>query len=116
MIVGAGRVVRLDDSPPECGVRPSINVTMESVVESYGSSTIGVVLTGMGTDGTRGAGLIRSAGGEVIAEDASSCVVYGMPKSVAEAGYADVMVPITRIAEEISKRCQMEIVPRRSIA
>ncbi len=116
MVVGKGRVIRLDDSPPECGVRPCINVTMESVVETYGGSTVGVILTGMGADGTRGAGLIRSAGGEVIAEDASSCVVYGMPKSVAEAGYADAVVPITRIAEEISKRCQKEIVPRRSIA
>ena len=109
MVVGKDGTVHLDDRPAECGVRPSINVTMESAVASYGGSTLGVVLTGMGTDGTRGAGLIKAAGGEVIAEDASTCVVYGMPRSVIEAGHADCVAPVTRIAAEISSRCQAEV-------
>ncbi len=113
MRIGEGRVVRLDDSAPECGVRPSINVTMESAVAAWGSSIVGVILTGMGVDGTRGAGLVRSAGGEVIAQDASTCVIYGMPRSVVESGYASVVAPIRRIAAEITWRCQSETMMRR---
>jgi two-component system chemotaxis response regulator CheB len=84
---------------------------MESAAAVYGASTLGVVLTGMGSDGTRGAGLIKAAGGEVIAQDASTSAVYGMPKSVAEAGHADNIVPLPRIASEIVRRCRAR--PRR---
>ncbi len=97
--------VRLNDGPKECGVRPSANVAMESLAQVYGAATVGVVLTGMGRDGTRGAGLIRAAGGKVIAQDEPSCVVYGMPKSVVRAGYADRVVPLPRIATEVVRMC-----------
>lgn len=109
MTVSRTRKVKLNDDPTECGVRPSINVTMESVVEVYGASTIGVVLTGMGVDGTRGAGLIKAAGGQVIAEDESTCVVYGMPKSVAEAGYVDRVEPLGRVASEVVRACRARV-------
>jgi two-component system chemotaxis response regulator CheB len=105
MTLGNG-VVHLNDAPPECGVRPSVNVTMESAASAYGCATLGVVLTGMGADGTRGAGLIKDAGGEVIAEDESTCIVYGMPRSVVEAGFVDQTVPLPRIAAEIARRCR----------
>jgi two-component system chemotaxis response regulator CheB len=116
MRVNERRSVQLDQTAPECGVRPSINVTLESAASVWGSSTLGVILTGMGVDGTRGAGIVRSAGGEVIAEDEASCVIYGMPKSVAEAGYADVVAPLTQIASEINRRCQLEVAARRATA
>ena len=106
MRVGTDGSVRLSLEERECGLRPSANPTMESAASVYGSATLGVVLTGMGSDGTRGAGLIKSAGGEVITEDESTCVVYGMPKSVAEAGYADRVVPLQSIAWEIARRCR----------
>ncbi len=103
----AGKILlNLEDR--ECGVRPSANPTMESLAEVYGAATLGVVLTGMGSDATRGAGLIKSAGGTIVAEDESTCVVYGMPKSVAMAGYVDKVVPLTRMASEIARRCQIE--------
>jgi two-component system chemotaxis response regulator CheB len=104
-VAGSGEV-RLNDGAKECGVRPSANVTMESVVQVYGAATVGVILTGMGRDGTRGAGLIRAAGGKVIAQDESSCVVNGMPKSVVRAGYADRVVPLPRIASEVARMCR----------
>lgn len=105
MKVSAGGSIRLTLEERECGVRPSANPTMESVANVYGSGTLGVVLTGMGSDGSRGAALIKSAGGEIIAEHESTCIIYGMPRSVVEAGYADRVVPLQRIAAEITRMC-----------
>lgn len=106
MTVDANGRVTLNQEPTECGLRPAANVTMESAVRSYGQSVLGVVLTGMGHDGTRGTALIKRAGGEVIVEDESTCVVYGMPRSVVESGNADTVVPLPEIAGEISRRCR----------
>lgn len=91
-----GRVI-LNQEPRRNHLRPAVDVTMESAAEHYGPAVIGVVLTGMGTDGKDGAGQIKAAGGKVIVEDESTCVVYGMPRSVAEAGLADRIVPLPRI-------------------
>ena len=106
MILDRSGEVRLTSGEKECGVRPSIDVTMESAAEVYGSATVGVVLTGMGSDGTRGAGVIKEAGGRVIVQDEASSVVYGMPRSVVEAGYADRVVPLGRVASEVVRACQ----------
>lgn len=67
---------------------PSINSVMDSAVEHFGPKVIGVVLTGMGTDGTEGLKAIKDAGGLTIAQDESSSIVYGMPKSAQDAGVA----------------------------
>lgn len=99
-------VAHLDENAEEHGVRPAVNVTMASVVEGYRSHVLGVVLTGMGIDGTRGARLIKEAGGQVIAQDEASSVVYGMPRSVAEQGLVDEVLPLERIADAISARCR----------
>ncbi len=101
--------ISLSDGPPECGVRPSVNVTMESLVAVAGDQVVAAVLTGMGNDGTRGAGLIKQAGGHVIAEAESSCVVYGMPRAVVDAGFADELLPLDKIADAIVRQC---VVPR----
>lgn len=106
LVFDAQGVAHMDDGPTECGVRPSVNVTLESVAALRAWSPLAVVLTGMGVDGTRGAGLIRAAGGEVIAEAASTAIIYGMPRSVAEAGYADEVRPLHEIADAIVRRCR----------
>jgi two-component system chemotaxis response regulator CheB len=67
----------------------------------FGGDVLGVVLTGMGDDGLRGAKAIKSAGGHVLAELESSCVVYGMPRVVREQGLADGGAPISRMAEAV---------------
>jgi len=95
------RQVTLDQGPKCHHVRPAIDVTMESAVKYYGRRMIGVVLTGMGSDGTDGARLIKAAGGLVIAEHESTSVVYGMPASVVKAGLADAVVPISKVAQTI---------------
>ncbi len=81
--------VALNQNPPVHGVRPAIDVALSSVVKHYSSAVIGVILTGMGSDGTNGCALVHQAGGWVIAEDESTCVVWGMPRSVLEAGVVD---------------------------
>lgn len=97
----AERQVVLSDGATEEGVRPAVNVTMESIAKLRDSLPVAVILTGMGRDGRRGAELIREVGGTVIVEDASTCVVYGMPRAVAEAGLADEVLPRDRIASAI---------------
>ncbi len=105
MTVGMNGRIMLNQEPHECGVRPSANVTMESLATVYGRLCLGVVLTGMGNDGTRGSALIKASHGNIIAEDESTCSVYGMPASVAEAGHVDKVLPLPKIAAEITKMC-----------
>lgn len=97
-----GRIA-LNQNPTVHGVRPAIDVTMASVAGRYKGSTVGVVLTGMGRDGANGSTLIRQAGGKIVAEDESTCVVWGMPRSVAEAGAADVIAPLPDVAGAIER-------------
>ncbi len=103
MTLDAHDRVSLNQNPTVHGVRPAIDVTMASVAQRYRGAVVGVVLTGMGRDGTNGALLIRGAGGRVIAEDESSCVVWGMPRSVVEAAAADVVVPLPDVAGAIER-------------
>lgn len=95
-------VVELDDGPRVHGVRPSVDVTLETVAQHFGSRSTVAILTGMGQDGATGAQRVRQSGGYVIAEDESTCVVYGMPRAVVERGAADRVVPLDRIAEAIA--------------
>lgn len=101
---GAGVVagVQPDDRPlPPGGFRPSVDRVMASAAETYGPRTLGVLLTGMGRDGADGMGRIKAAQGQTIAEDESTCVVYGMPRAAVEAGAADHVLPLPQIAGEI---------------
>jgi two-component system chemotaxis response regulator CheB len=106
--------VALNQNPPVHGVRPAIDVTMASVVKYFGAAVIGVILTGMGNDGTNGCSLIHNVGGRVIAEAESTCVVYGMPRSVAEAHLADEIVPISEISQRITQASNMPITMKAS--
>ncbi|MCS7220756.1 MAG: chemotaxis response regulator protein-glutamate methylesterase [Anaerolineae bacterium] len=93
--------IRLDQGPAVNGVRPSVDVTLLGAAAVHGGRAIAVVLTGMGHDGTDGARALKRAGGIVLAEHESTCVVYGMPRSVIEAGLADEVVPLDQMAEAI---------------
>ena len=95
--------ITLNQNPPVHGVRPAIDVTLTSIVQKYGKSVISVILTGMGRDGTNGSVLLHSIGGWVIAEHESSCIVWGMPRSVVEANAADAVYPLPEIAPAIEK-------------
>ncbi|MCL7413268.1 MAG: chemotaxis response regulator protein-glutamate methylesterase [ANME-2 cluster archaeon] len=94
-------IIRLNTDPPVNSIRPSVDVTMQSVVDVYGDNTIGVLLTGMGCDGAKGMCSIKSSGGKTIAQDQDSCVIFGMPKSAIEGGCVDKVADLSHIPEEI---------------
>ncbi len=89
--------MRLDVLPLETPHRPAVDALFESAALSHRERVIGVVLTGMGDDGLVGSRAMRAAGGRIITEAESSCVVYGMPRVVAEAGLSDRIVPLERV-------------------
>jgi two-component system, chemotaxis family, protein-glutamate methylesterase/glutaminase len=99
-----GVVTELNDEVPENSCRPSADPLFRSVVRAYGAHTLGVVLTGMGSDGCKGAEAIVQAGGEVIAQDEASSVVWGMPGAVVHHGLASAVVPLGRVVDEIVAR------------
>ena len=101
-----GTRVRLvmNQNPPQNSCRPSVDVLFESVAAVYGANALAVVLTGMGSDGQRGADLIHSAGGRVIVQDEATSVVWGMPGAVAAAGLAEATLPLAEIAGELERR------------
>lgn len=101
---GAGWKAALGVQPILSTHRPSVDVLFESAARVAGAGVIGVVLTGMGADGLEGARAIRAAGGHVIVEDESTCVVYGMPRSVHEAGLASEKVPLERVVAAILRK------------
>jgi two-component system chemotaxis response regulator CheB len=103
---GSGKVVaHLDARPFSTLHRPSVDVLFQSASEVYGSRVLGVVMTGMGSDGKEGAAWIKAQGGLIFTEAESSCVVYGMPSVVMEAGLSD-----KSVALEDMPRALMEVV------
>jgi two-component system chemotaxis response regulator CheB len=94
---------KLELEPSQTLHRPAVDVLFQSAAEVAGAGALGVVLTGMGNDGSAGAAAIRAAGGRVLTETESSCVVYGMPRSVVEAGLSDGAAPIGEMAALIAK-------------
>uniref|UniRef100_A0A7C4KJK0 Protein-glutamate methylesterase/protein-glutamine glutaminase n=1 Tax=Anaerolinea thermolimosa TaxID=229919 RepID=A0A7C4KJK0_9CHLR len=98
--------VTLNQNPTVHGVRPAVDVTLISLIQRFGRSVIAVILTGMGSDGTNGATLLHSMGGRVIAEHESTSVVWGMPRSVVEAGAADFVLPLPEVAARIEQLVQ----------
>lgn len=102
-IKGKGGPIELNQNPPENFCRPAVDPLFRSVAAAYGSSTLAVVLTGMGSDGREGARSIVAAGGTVIAQDEESSVVWGMPGAVAQAGLAAAVLPLNSVGTEIRK-------------
>ncbi|MDI6894221.1 MAG: chemotaxis-specific protein-glutamate methyltransferase CheB [Bacillota bacterium] len=100
--VTPGPAVELSLEPPVAGVRPAVDITLLSAVEVFRRRILALILTGMGSDGLRGARAVREAGGRVIAQDRETSVVYGMPRAVAEAGQADAVLPLRGIPEVVA--------------
>jgi two-component system, chemotaxis family, protein-glutamate methylesterase/glutaminase len=98
---GSGIEVALEEEPSEALHRPSVDVLMLSAADVYGARALGVVLTGMGSDGTEGLRAIRERGGLTLAESAETCVIFGMPKAAIDAGVIERTLPLDRIAGEI---------------
>jgi two-component system chemotaxis response regulator CheB len=97
-------VVHLDLRPLDTPHRPAVDILFQSAADVYGARTLGVVMTGMGSDGREGAAWIKARGGRILTEAEESCVVYGMPRSVVEAGLSDSSVALENMATTILER------------
>jgi two-component system chemotaxis response regulator CheB len=91
----------LDQAPPENSCRPAVDAMFRSAVELWGGAAIAVILTGMGQDGLKGCQLLRDAGGQVVAQDQATSVIWGMPGAIVRAGIADRILPLKKIATEL---------------
>ena len=96
-----GVAIRTHQGPPENSCRPAVDVLFRSVAEVYKPHALAVVMTGMGQDGLRGCEHIREFGGQILAQDQASSVVWGMPGFVANAGLADKVLPLDQLGSEI---------------
>lgn len=100
---GKNRCIKLTNDPPENSCRPSVDYLFRSVGDYYVGRATAVIMTGMGSDGTKGLGILKNKGAHIIGQDEASCVVYGMPKAPADLGYLHVVAPLNKIADEIVK-------------
>lgn len=102
--VGANVMAHLDVRPLDTAHRPAVDVLFQSAADVYGARAMGVVMTGMGADGREGAAWIKARGGQIITEAEQSCVVYGMPRSVVEAGLSDITASLETMLDVILER------------
>lgn len=101
-----GVILHLHEERPENSCRPAVDVLFRSVAKCYGPKVLSVILTGMGQDGLKGCEAIVAAGGQVLAQDEASSVVWGMPGAVSNAGLADKVLPLSELGPEILRRLQ----------
>jgi two-component system chemotaxis response regulator CheB len=99
-------VVRLTHDRVASGCMPSVDPMLASVGAAYGTGALGVVLTGMGRDGVDGAARLVASGGSILAQDESSCAVWGMPRAVLEAGLACAILPPDKLARRVASRTE----------
>jgi two-component system chemotaxis response regulator CheB len=95
--------IALGDDPPINFCKPAVDPLLSSAAALWGAGSMALVLTGMGSDGTRGAADIAAAGGSVIAQDEATSVVWGMPRSVAQAGLCSAVLPLGEIAAKVNR-------------
>jgi two-component system chemotaxis response regulator CheB len=96
------RVIGLNENPPENSCRPSVDVLFRSVAAQFGGNVLSLVMTGMGVDGLEGTRALKLNGAVTLTQSESSCVVFGMPMAVEEAGLSDESVPLHRLASRIT--------------
>ncbi|MDR2338285.1 MAG: chemotaxis response regulator protein-glutamate methylesterase [Deltaproteobacteria bacterium] len=100
----ATTVIRTNEDPPENSCRPAVDVLFRSAATTFGKNTLALVMTGMGYDGTKGGKQIVDIGGQLIIQDKETSVVWGMPGAIAEAGFAQAILPLDNIAQDILTR------------
>lgn len=105
---GARYLVQVKDGPLVNRHRPSVDVTFRSVARAAGANAIGVILTGMGTDGAKGLAELRAAGARTLAQDENSSVVFGMPKAAIELGAAEEVLPLDGMATRLCELSEAE--------
>lgn len=109
---GTKAIIHLNTEPPENSCRPAVDVLFRAAAEVYGSGVLAVMLTGMGYDGLKGCQVIAARGGQIIAQDEATSVVWGMPGAVVQASLANAVLPIEKMSEEIVFRSRKMTAPR----
>jgi two-component system, chemotaxis family, protein-glutamate methylesterase/glutaminase len=104
---GKNRFIKITNDPPENSCKPSVDYLFRSVGDYYVGRTTAVIMTGMGSDGTKGLERLKQKGAYIIAQSEETCVVYGMPKAPIEAGLVDAILPLNKIADEIIKSVRL---------
>lgn len=97
-----GNTIFTSEEPSDTLHKPSVDVMMDSLIDNYGKSTLGIIMTGMGKDGLEAVKKLKSLGGYAIAQNEASCVVYGMPKAIVDYNLADAIIPLDKISETIN--------------
>ncbi len=97
--------ITLNQGPQECSCRPAVNPLFRSVAKIWGRNAVGVIMTGMGNDGMLGAEVLKGGGAVIIAQDMESSVVWGMPGAVVSRKLTDLVLPLNRIAGELTQLC-----------
>ena len=97
-------VIAITDDPAENFCKPSVDYLFRSVADLYGQRALGVIMTGMGRDGTEGAKVMKDQGASIIAQDEATSIVYGMPMEAAKAGVVDLVLPLDQIAAELKRQ------------
>lgn len=100
---GLTRKIKITDDPPENSCKPSADYLFRSIAQHYVGRSTGVIMTGMGADGSKGLVQMKNNGSFIIAQDEKTCTVYGMPKEPIESGIVDIIAPLEKIADEIVK-------------
>src|SRR5580700_124585 len=108
MVLERGMRIRIKDGPLVCYQRPSVDVLFTSVAMVAGAKAVGVMLTGMGNDGSQGMKRMKDQGCHNIAQDEATCVVFGMPREAIRAGAVDQTLPLDRIAAAVITACAKE--------
>ena len=96
-----GGSIRIHESNERISYRPSVDIALASAAKNFGAKALAIILTGMGADGKEGAQLLKQAGGAIWAQDEASCVIYGMPKAVVNAGIVDKVLSLETIGPKI---------------
>ncbi len=99
---GAGLSIELYDAGPEQIYKPCVDLSFDHAAKVAPGKTLGIILTGMGRDGCKGAKTLKSSGAEIWAQDEESCLIYGMPAAVAKAGLADKILGLDAIANDLA--------------
>ena len=100
-LVGGAKTIVVRDAPRVNSHAPSVDVLFNSVAEAVGRSAVGVLLTGMGSDGAAGLLAMKKAGATTLAQSEEGCVVFGMPRVAIDMGAADEVVPLERMAPRV---------------
>ncbi len=109
----SGVALQVTNDPPERMCRPSVDYLFRSAAETFGGSVLALIMTGMGDDGLEGCRLLKQLGATIVAQDAASCVVFGMPRHVISSGLADLVVSLDEIPSTIISRVRGAPLPCR---